>query len=1204
MSTASNTKLNTHTHTKESQSTNNPFDTVFDDEDTEDEWWEDDVVEPKNLDPTPNPLRITQWPTAAAPVGEPTKKTRKSSTRNANKRSSVLRPIRDKSTKRQKKQNEKAGIKVVTNVSRHQAAAPVLLQASQPTSQRGCFVDLAALQALNGETSQKTTGGFWKSRKGKAIVKEDTATSKSGSQTEHTRFGSDVNHLVPSPSKLNDELSPADRPIVIGLSIPTTDMAGQMFSPQTADSDTTRIVRSYEHRTPTAITPETPTIIITPAQGTSGWSILDGQGTKSHVASSVYSQAPFFNENQYTSKDAPPIPPMPSSHLEEERQRLAGLKSYFSPDSDDATMWENDTTATRSRVVSTCTMFEEDESPILTRAGRARSMSGASMSIRHPSMSTIGTRRQSTGWWNYVTTPFMTRSNTFASRVAGSEPVPALPSLAIAAYKAKDAERDEKNWEKEFSPLTPPTATTVTSDRWWEVDSKNVEKTPNLRDTRHKVEASTATLPLIIPEIGLFSTGSSPNLSSAGSSAVQRADTTSTFRTLSPSSVSPNDREIPMVFESPRVQPQSTGATTAPPQTINILIQAATPQVIQPVRATVIETHSPNVVTVAPSPPQPDFPPPPYSPAPSRLKKYRPVFPPGHALGIQYGTSQNSNSGAQYPPSPAPVSPGLQAAMTSQRSFPMSDVPLTPSARRPINLNSGYPVLPDRPEFAPPPTEQSQVSKKAKKAESKRQRHEKEDAVARRAGGLWRGRGCFSNRGCYGRSGAEGRKRRRWYICLIFGFLSLIILVVVLATQLVRKPATVEEPSQWLNLTGFPPIFTGLSTIVAPVNIEANTACVFPATQWSCHLPKELQTSNEPYGSNQPRFLMRIQWDNSTEANKTFENTIGTIHQKRTVGGNPVSAGQFMKHLLLKARQAVTIIPTPNPPTLAEQGFLGNTTDKIISISKAGEATPFYISLLDTQEVVKSENSKLQTRQTKNTTTKFPDIRSIIPAPSLSADGTAAPANLLPFPSQQPLRLFDRGLSTEHYGFYTYYDRSIFLKSVDSLNQTNLVSGEVPDDQNGGAREGEAKFRCTWRETRFLVQIWTRMNTTSRLLNSTRFATQKIDTTGSPLPQNFTLAGNDFSQPGSFPYPVTVTIDRHGGEPKQKMLYCYSMDERRKLIVDSAQLHDEDRGFGGTLINRAPSFFSNTSDPSLGGFDGGSGGCACRWRNFEDVIKL
>ena len=226
-------------------------------------------------------------------------------------------------------------------------------------------------------------------------------------------------------------------------------------------------------------------------------------------------------------------------------------------------------------------------------------------------------------------------------------------------------------------------------------------------------------------------------------------------------------------------------------------------------------------------------------------------------------------------------------------------------------------------------------------------------------------------------------------------------------------------------------------------------------------------------------------------------------------------------------------------------------------------------------------------RQASDESDQFPNVTAFIPAPSLNSDGTAAPANLLPFPTPQPIRLYDRGLSTEHYGFYSYFDRSIFLKSLTLLNATNIGDGEVPDDENGGATESEANFRCTWAQTRFLVQIWTRMNTTAILLNTTTYSTKSSEVAT--------------KQVGSFPYPVTITTDRHGGDPALKMLYCYTMDDRESLLASSGKINTEDRDFGGTIINPAPSVFSNTSDPSLGGFDGGTGGCSCQWTNFQKI---
>jgi hypothetical protein len=1199
MSTTKSTTVNPNDPKDDptAQSNNNPFDTIFDGEDTEDEWWEEEDTPPQSPNKAATPIRITQWPKPPGNSSVSTKTGNRMSIRKPDKRYSVQKPTRDKSTGRQKKQNAKAGIKLVTNLTRHQAAVPVQLQPAKAMPQMGCFVDLAALQALNGEPTH--TAGFWKSKKGKeltqapntipSITTDDSQTSASytSQNTTPSSKGKPVS-LKFSPFRLNEDLSPGDRPIVIGLSIPTGDVAEHTLSPQTASSETTNIVRSYERRTPTGHTPETPTIIITPAQGVSLWSILDESNTspdsRPRPASSIYSQATHSNDKIYTDKNAPPVPHVPASVLEEERQRIAGLKSCFSPDSDDATNWDDEEeSTTRSRVVSTCTVFEEDESPTLVRNGRARSMSGASRSTRHPSMSTIGNRRLSTGWWNYITTPFLTRSNTFATREIENSQVPALPSLAIAAAKVRDAERDGKSWEKEFSPLTPETTTTISSDRWWNMDSKHpkpTERSPVLQDTRHKVQASTGTLPIVLSEVGGFGTITTSSPASGEGSQLSRDNTTSTFRTRRISGFSSSDREVPMLFDAPNTRALETNNPFVQPQPSDLNIQSASRQVIQPVRATVVQATAP------PNPSPGEAPPPPYSPAPARVRKYRAVFPPGHALGIQ------------YPVSPGPISPGMQEAMSSGGAIPMSTVPLTPPARRPINLNSGYPPLTARETHTYFTAENPQISKKAKKAEAKRQRHEKEDAVARRAGGWWRGRGCIPDRGCYGRSGAEGRKRRRWYLALTIGFLLMIVLVVVLTTQLHRKSNTIEEPSQWLNLTGFPPIFTGLSTVIAPVNIKTNTGCVFPATQWSCDLPKELQESVAPNQSDQPNFLLRIQWDNSSSTNITFANVTGNPSlATRSLGGNAASAGQFMKHILLKARQIVTFIPTPEPPTFAEEFFLGNTTDGIVSNNKAGEPTPFYISFLSTED--SSINKReLSIRQASRNSSQFPDVKSIIPSPSLNSDGTAAPANLLPLPSQQPIRLYDRGLPTEHYGFYTYYDRSIFLKSITRLNKTNLEDGAVPDDENGGAREAEARFRCTWRQTRFLVQMWTRMNTTTRLLNSTN---ARVSNSASG---NFTAAAEDFTRPGSFPYPITLTIDRHGGDPATKMLYCYEMNERRGLIVESAEIHDENRGFGGTLVNKAPTFFRNSSDASLGGFDGGNGGCGCKWRNFEDVIKV
>ncbi|KUJ08529.1 uncharacterized protein LY89DRAFT_629681 [Mollisia scopiformis] len=1052
---------------------------------------------------------------------------------------------------------------------------PVQLQPSQTMPQMGRFVDMAALRALNGESNQ-SSGGFWRTKKTKAltrapntmptITKDSAGPATTLSPNKAFRMR---NSLLQSPVRPGEDLSPGDRPIVIGISIPSSDISVHSVSPQTAVSETTKFVHSYERRPPMNHTPDTPTIIITPAQEVSAWSPLGMQATS--LDHELYDS----NSKHYTANDAPPVPQMPTSFLEDERQRIAAQRSYFSPDSDDVTTWGDDDEThapPRSRVASTYTVFEEDESPVMARKGRAVSVTNGTRAHRHASISTIATQRRSKGWWNYITTPFLTRSNTFATRELENQEAPALPDLAIAVAKAQTAERDAKKWEKQFSPTTPATSTTIASEQWWDLDAKKSEQSPVVRDIRHKVQTSTGTLPIVLSETAGFGAVTSSSISSLASNQLSRENTSSSFgcagETESP------EREVPILADAPRtrslrsnnpyVQPTFSDLSDASQRSQPDVGRAAELPRTGPAPALSQAFYSPSVGG-----------PPPYSPSPNRVK-YRAILPPEHAAGTQ------------YPLSPGPVSPGLQQAMSSGGAIPMSEVPLSPPARRPINLNSGYAVrsagqleVPVSGEhYGLPPT------KASKKAEAKRRRHEKEDVVAHRAGGFWRGRGCVPARGCYGRNGAEGRKRRRWYLFLIIFFLTLIILIIVFATTLHRKSNTVTQPSQWLNLTGFPPIFLGLSTVVAPVNIETNTGCVFPATQWSCDLPKDLQSSVAPNQPNQPDFFLYVQWDNSSATNATFANVTGNKNLI-TRAGNPVSAGQFMKHLLLKARDIVTFSPNPAPPTFAEEFFLGNTTDDIVSSSKAGEPTPFYISFLPSLNAsIPDFNESLDERDTD----PFPNVTQSIPAPSLNSDGTAAPANLLPspLPLQQPIRLYDRGLPTEHYGFYSYFDRSIFLKSLALLNETNSQDGEVPDDLNGGATEAEANFRCTWSETRFLVQMWTRMGSSAKLNNAT-------SSSSSPT--------TELLQPGSFPYPITITTDRHGGDPATKMIYCYEMNDRQGIVAGSAKLSGENRAFGGVAVNPAPTVFFNASTTTLGGFDGGTGGCACAWTNFGKVVN-
>jgi hypothetical protein len=257
--------------------------------------------------------------------------------------------------------------------------------------------------------------------------------------------------------------------------------------------------------------------------------------------------------------------------------------------------------------------------------------------------------------------------------------------------------------------------------------------------------------------------------------------------------------------------------------------------------------------------------------------------------------------------------------------------------------------------------------------------------------------------------------------------------------------------------------------------------------------------------------------------------------------------------------------PSPAPPNVADLKFLGQTTDGNTAPFE-GEETPLFITFQNPTTTA----TRLARRADPDDPT---NITAVIPPPQLDSDGTAAAANLLPFPSAQPLRLYNRGTDDEYYGFYNYFDRSIFLKQINGTNR-----GGNPADTDGGSTKDAANLRCTYSETRFLVQIWTRSKTSKPLLQSS-------SSNGS----------NVFARPGTFPYPVTFTMDRHGGDAAKKNLYCYEMEDDGTIKNDASKRYFqfEDRAFGGNLVNGTQGRPSAT-----GPIDGGSGGCRCQWQNW------
>lgn len=992
------------------------------------EWEDDEVVTP--IDGGEQVLIQPPPPPAATR----TRASVKTSALRASRRSSA-KVKRLKSRHRQRAQNAKAGIRLITDMtafkrSNHHIAHQVRNANGQPAK----FVDAAALKALEGEPSSASVGS-WNWLKRDKTQSPDSATPQQSART------------------VDQELSPEDRPIVIGICFPSEEMGGREISPQTATVNELQTpLHVHEMATaPPLDGPKPSSLGVDTHVHRSVWSPDTPDTThsfnSSRAASSVYSQATM--PGVFNAEKAPPVPALPESYKKTRQQTLISLEL-------------GGTTQVDEDSVTPCTPFEEDgvSTPRIHTSGKGLGISPDSATSR------------SQGWWDHVVTPFGDKTFSFSSRKAKMESPKEEPESAWSGRDVKVKPAAERSLQVPKVLVQAPIVRAPTPRR-----------TPSPRTGAHTTEESDAS--------------------------------------------------------SSRAAPPSNGGTA-------------------------IEKHHHVFVTE-------DVPrdqPPPYSPPKKELVaapiRYRAVFPPGHPLH------------AEFPPSPGPASPGLAATMTSQGATQMTSLPSAPSTRSQTPPTTGGP-LPTRPLGTYLPQDHAQAaSGRAHKVERRRRRHEKEEVVARRLGGFWRGRCCVPAAGCFGRTGREGRKRRRAWMAIWAGIIALMILIVVLAVVLTRHDGSDEVHSIWVNLTDFPPMPTGVLTVVGPDNAVSKRVCTEPSTLWSCSLPKDLHGSVAPYKASQPTVIMQIQWDNSTRnawnisepANDPVE--VGASRKGR-------SGASFASGLLRERQPLGGFTPDPSAPDFKETWFLGNTTDDIKSSRKAGEPTPFYISLL--KSVNDTVGFPKLGRRGPSTQIGNESLSNLLPAPALEADGTPAPAVMLPNPVQQPVLLFDRGLPTEHYGFYTHFKRSLFVKSVTLLNKTN--DGNVPLDEDGGCRKNEADYLVTWGEARVLVKIWTRsleLNTSALLR---------------PDPGRGVGGTGELVRPGTMPYPVTVTLDTHGGDPKKKLVWDWPMDKRQRLALDKPELLANDMGIGGTWINPR-----GTGDPKVGAFDGGTGGCKCEWVNW------
>ena len=448
-------------------------------------------------------------------------------------------------------------------------------------------------------------------------------------------------------------------------------------------------------------------------------------------------------------------------------------------------------------------------------------------------------------------------------------------------------------------------------------------------------------------------------------------------------------------------------------------------------------------------------------------------------------------------------------------------------------------------------------------------------------------------------------------ICCVVPFVIgiLVAVLVVLCVFFIPFPhVDVPVQAQWLNLTGFPPLPTGISTVIEPRPVKEVNGCVSQEQLWTCAVPAREVNMATPGQTDQPNFRFEIRFRNDTvPSNETIPLASNGTSYKRSTS-QAAEAGALVRRT---AWTNLLFSSSPAPPSEEDQTFLGRTTDHN-SVPFDGEETPFYISLLESEKLTSNDIPGLQKRdqgfrypypitssaapsattpsgdnsQSSMSTTVVAGPTNI-PQPAIRDGGSPAPAVLYPFAYAQPLRFFNRGQSSEHYGFYTYYDRMMYL-SVSSISNSSSFGGSI----EANVQLENANAVCTWSQTRLLFQIWTRKADVTSLSTSHLASTPLLDS-----------SANDLSAPGSFPYSVTVTLDRHGGDATEKGVYCYSLNGEQQVTQTVRTWVAESRAFDGTLVNPAAvptnngTTLAKRSDGN--GIDGGSGGCACQWQNWE-----
>ncbi|KAK6341136.1 hypothetical protein TWF696_008223 [Orbilia brochopaga] len=410
------------------------------------------------------------------------------------------------------------------------------------------------------------------------------------------------------------------------------------------------------------------------------------------------------------------------------------------------------------------------------------------------------------------------------------------------------------------------------------------------------------------------------------------------------------------------------------------------------------------------------------------------------------------------------------------------------------------------------------------RAEKKRQRQEKRERLFRRGGALWLCGLC-----CGIRKMTKRMKIFWWSVFLILIVVSVTIVTLKSLKSNKKAPIATVDPLNLVTLENLPPMPVDDVTITPRLVNSVNT-CVAPSTMWSCQLPPPLAAS---INSAQPVFSWRIFALNSS-----------------------------------------TTIVNPSPVLPIVDDYRNfSKIDRVIGSPLEGEATNFYISLLPSNTTDTPSNAlQLPSKQKRSHSRHFPRQ-----ATTTGTTPTATPVQLEALPqatvlpdhyTSQQLRFFDRGLPSEHFKFMTFFQKTIYLRTIDA-DTSNAGPNKL--DASGGVSPEEARFVCNWPQTRYITKIYTRPNATDAA-GQKKFIVDP-NTIG-------VIRGTNAG--GFAGYAVEISEDIANYDKVRPTVSCWPIDERGKIDPLGMQRRVLVQGIG-----------TGTSGVDYRG-------CQCTWSNFKE----